>query len=1015
MEELLQSRWLNGELLSQRENEMELTLAFNRRESVFVSNANRRSTVLGGRRSILPANSDAPRKSIMRKSMAPPPSNNHSSEDAQPPTIQPCANVFDDHIGDTNKRKSFPTADGVDQEMKSPPPFRRKLEKDEEHGATQIPKFEIFQDGKEAAAKVLSTNTKDVKDVFKTPKLPAMMRPRASSVFELGDDNEGCTTQTFNFFIKSQSVSTPKANEKPAQHRPACDTEKRCNLFAENENAMPNSADLTSAAVARQPFASRMPSDETLSPQFLSPEMETNHHKLSAILETTEDANTISSAATISSKSSSVEELRTMYEANLNVDSIVTAIVTANKSAPLTTIDEIDDVKNSCSIAAEAILPNKNVSFPSVLPFEIYDENSAHHGGYVSKVMQDEPPSMCTMNLFEEKTETIPQMLINRNHTIEASFVPNAEPTIPLPFAIPPINESIEKIPNQSFKQQTAAKPSGQSNFSIFEDDATSAVDEPETKTDQTANKSVFNFGTDRSLFAAQKTNAAMNNFELSDPMLKFDLSSGPTMPIQQIYEAMASAQSNVERSKFNIFQNESNKTIPAAIDDIAEDMSVFTDRSLVELKDDLLQMSTNSTTKDAIPSSGSKMEEKTCNSAVAASKPKVATDIDDEYYKLIQSPEISRSSKSVSAAPSKLSMANNTDMGASVANERSASLLKPMKECSLTEYKQIGTIAATFQPQEEIPYAQFTFSEDNPNTELFALNLASIKNSTLLEGPLSPLPPTENVLKLCAETSSNATAKQEKPIDTPAPKEDMSIDDQFYALMNSPLPPMPPPISSKVLRRTQANQLLEISGMEFNEAEMNLMRESGEENATDITFPNILISQPQTIRASVFDRMPANYTIADSVEESIHRVEQENDKTSDHAKHVIDDRSVFIVEPTEDLGALTKQSVQQQSSVNVSGTSFIKGNHLGACSPYRKGSVSIDYSESQHIDPFDLDVRDAFLAEIDFVDYISKLDSVYMVNRARAIQPDTEIAFGDKEFQIIKQIGIGSFGFVYR
>lgn len=1015
---------------------------------MFVSNAHRRSVALGGRQSILPVVTEAPRKSIMRKSIAPlPPLNKPPTFDAQPTTSRVSAVGAVDVIAANSKRKSLTLECGSDQEMKSPPHFKRKFDEFEEQNAIGMSKFEIFHDDKGTAAK-------DDKDLFKTPSLPPA-RPRASSVYDLGDDNEGCTTQTFNFFIKSQSVSTPKAIDKPAR-MPSCDNQQRCNLFGENESpALTNTnADLEPmpTTTARQPFSTRMPLDEMPSPNYPSPEMELNRHKLSAILETTEDTNTMSSAATISSKSSSVsvDELRTIYEANSNIDSITsTTVAAANKSSPLATIDEIEIVEKASVAASETRLSNENeentgrndpsqpkctkAEKAAALPFDIFEDNFAHYvaGVSVSKPINDEAPSMCTMNLIEEKTETIPLFLMNRNQTADASaMAPFAEPT--LNFVFPPLDESTQ------LSAAPKTKTFDRSNFAIFEDDAVNllcpvivAVAEMEPNVNETVNKSVFNFGNEQSILKpSEPLNAfmmSMNDSKWSDSVSKSNLSARPTVPIDEIVDQIAPIHSVVDRSKFSIFQDETNKTMPHAIEDAPTDglisapIPIFTDQSICEMKNNTLQMSKNM--KESTAASSQKIVIET---VAAVAQPVISTtmtDIDEEYYRMIQSPDM---------RCSKQSMNNKTDVRAPVTNERSVSLVNSMKEISLTENK-VDRNVAQLQPQSTNSLARFSFSEDCPNTELFSLHMASIKNSTLLERAPSPVPPTIVFSQSVAEpkTATALNAEYFASIESPMPtarskslnppkqlaesrsqdKKCTTFDDEFYALINSPIPPMPP-TSSQMISLSQSNDIYNISGIELNDTEMKLMRKDVGECGADLSFPKIQISEPKTIRPSAFNRMTAHFTIPDSPKESSYRFELENNTSDDQAKHSIEDRSVFIVEPTEDLAAVAKQCKQEQSSVDMSGASFRRANK----SAYeRKGSISIDYSQSQHIDPFDLNVQHAFLSDIDFVDYISKLDNVYMVNRARALQPDTEIAFGDKEFHIVEQIGRGSFGFVYR
>lgn len=1030
MEELLQARWLNGELVSQRESEMELTCAFNRRESVWASHAQRRSMALGGRKSILPAVTDAPRKSILRKSVAS--SNDSPTYSVQPSTSRASTQADDDHEA-SNKRKSSKIAFVSDQEMKSPPQLRRKF--DEEQTAGAMHKFEIFHDDKESAVR-------DDKDLFKAPNPPPVSRPRVSSAFDLGDDNEGCTTQTFNFFIKSQSVSTPKANSKSAQCLSSSDIQPRSDLFAENEPS-------TSTAV-RQPFTSRMPSEDESSANYPSPELETNRHKLSAILETTEDTNTISSAATISSKSSSVDELRTICEANSNVDSITsTTVASANKTPPLATIDEMRIVDKLVEVSPKAQQPgpsqeaDKNqsineckatktaeASVASVLPFDIYEDNSLHFADNhsVSKAAHEEPPSVCPLNLIEDRTETIPPFLMNRNQTIEAnSIMPLAEPTIQIPL---PIDESM-KLPSTMIPMI-----SDRSQFAIFEDEAV-VLSYPDCKQklkdNETIDKSVFNFINDQSVMPPpEPLSTTVMSTELTDLVQKMNLSSKSTLlPRASI----------VDRSEFNIFQDENDRSMAPPVPDEVSSMSMFAIASAVqsnsETNDTQLQMSDKNESQRAAISS-----ENVLGLAAAVSLPKIScakTDIDDEFYRMMQSPD-TRFPKSV-AVPPKISIVDESYEKESVANDHSISLLRPMKEISINEHQRVDRSAVPMQAQLMNPArAEFTFSEENPNTELFSVHLGSIKNSTLLERGPSPMPSITNQPKSDAKAEVASNGSQETKnvtslddefyamIRSPVPptrskslnqatqqvnegpneNKCSSFDDKFYALINSPILPMAQASFSKVTS-SQTNSFFEISGVELNEAEMKLMRKGRAECASDLSFPKIQMSAPKTIRPSEFNRMTAHFTILDSPEASVHKAEPSNIGL---CKRVIDDSSVLIVDPTEDLSAIVQQCPKEQSNVNESGASFRRRNQ----SMYeRKGNVSIDYSQSQQIDPFNIDVQHAFLSDIDFVDYISKLDNVYMVNRARALQPNTEIAFGDKEFHIIQQIGQGSFGFVYR
>ncbi|XP_031628925.1 uncharacterized protein LOC116344486 [Contarinia nasturtii] len=307
-EEILQSKWLNGEMRSQKDAEMEITCGFERLEEIYNRKANRRSMILGGRKSMLPRKSNSPRKSTSRKSIiehapavAPMPEN----EEEEPTTLNSEPPLPTGAVKKTSlpKRKSVYFAKTLEtlttiQETASPPTLRRKLNEDEEtaesYNRPTVSKFNIFEDNEP-----IDTEVDD--NMFKVPQAV----PAQKSVFQ--DDLDGCTTQTFNFFIKSQSISTPKVEKQTAKMSEPENVVTKGLDFGSDSDTTPPSNEEQNAATTKQPFTCRL---ADMDAQYVLAEPpEIYRQKLSAIMETTEDGATISSlAATASSKSSSVED-----------------------------------------------------------------------------------------------------------------------------------------------------------------------------------------------------------------------------------------------------------------------------------------------------------------------------------------------------------------------------------------------------------------------------------------------------------------------------------------------------------------------------------------------------------------------------------------------------------------------------------------------------------------------------------------------------------------------------------
>lgn len=198
------------------------------------------------------------------------------------------------------------------------------------------------------------------------------------------------------------------------------------------------------------------------------------------------------------------------------------------------------------------------------------------------------------------------------------------------------------------------------------------------------------------------------------------------------------------------------------------------------------------------------------------------------------------------------------------------------------------------------------------------------------------------------------------------------------------------------------ANGFLDLS-IELTEAEM------AELKTESMPKPmNFLISNPVSIRPSQF---PMNDTIAKnesrSVEKSLKELHQSSSKMESVATVKPEDTSLIVVEDTEDLSAVCKSAANKSRRETVH--SPFKNRY--ALNPKLNETISA----VKDIDPFDIHLQNAFLDDIDFIEYIRSLEYVNITTRVGAIELNTQLEMGSETFDIVKQIGKGSFGFVYR
>lgn len=518
-EEILQSKWLNGELMSQLETDMELTCNFERRVEIANQNANRRSLALGGRKSILPHRPVSPRKSMSaRKSLAAP-SLPEVFEEPKPNLMSSGAAGGAVSRTCLPKRKSVYTAHTLGtlakiDEAASPPISRRKMDEDNEVAAasSSAPKptpFSIFEEGGE--------QTETDEQIFKVPQSAPLQK--TSTRFSTGfqdEDLDGCTTQTFNFYIKSQAISTPKVEK---QHAKLAEPESVAALqkgldFGSDCDTLPDDE----PNAAKQPFTCR---STDVDQPYVIEQHEVYRQKLSAILETTEDGATVSSlAATASSKSSSAEDFDFTKHTNYQ------------SSVAMSTYRQHTIVNNTAKMSSSNVsVTQRENETKKGLGFEIYQEDEA------------------------EGNDTVASQL-----PTNASKIANSPTAIDLPTDLKAFDKTLP--------------PAAQ--FHIYEDEETKAVTDT-IEMESNANKVDTTLvkkpdspieKPNQSVFETSQCDTVPSTWNSKTPTKKNVSIAANKSVVQQTQDfalPTASTSANIPpKSGFNVFQEDTGLTMPA-------------------------------------------------------------------------------------------------------------------------------------------------------------------------------------------------------------------------------------------------------------------------------------------------------------------------------------------------------------------------------------------------------------------------------------------------------------------
>lgn len=358
---------------------------------------------------------------------------------------------------------------------------------------------------------------------------------------------------------------------------------------------------------------------------------------------------------------------------------------------------------------------------------------------------------------------------------------------------------------------------------------------------------------------------------------------------------------------------------------------------------------------------------------------------LDNDFFDLLISPKTNANgmetiTKPNTASSNTFSFSNvvasqqnqlpNTSLGSMMDDgDQTAGLLEPMQCVSINENSLQNQSSASKASE------QSHFSIENPYTMQFNLNMTSIKNSTVLGTPL------------------RKNMNQINP---------QYIHQQSIHIKDEPFSIAPTGINSPECVDTSAE--LNFS-FELTEGERAKMRERKK---------SIANKSIKCIGNS------ANVSTSSSAIQP-QKVASDNNKI---------DSDVVVIEDTDDISALLKSAKPENSIyINRSECRYTPVP-LSEWEADPNGDAENKYDfnlertqvsgfnvqeANMNLNPFDTDLQNNLLTEIQFVDYISKLDNCTMVYRVQPIYSNEPYAIGEKEFDIQKMIGRGSFAFVYR
>lgn len=216
---------------------------------------------------------------------------------------------------------------------------------------------------------------------------------------------------------------------------------------------------------------------------------------------------------------------------------------------------------------------------------------------------------------------------------------------------------------------------------------------------------------------------------------------------------------------------------------------------------------------------------------------------------------------------------------------------------------------------------------------------------------------------------------------------------------------------------QTETNQVFDIS-IELTEAELATAAPSVEiiPRQTQNHAAEFMICNPVSIRPSQFPMNATNINETTAhgetnfMHESLKDFQLDVTKLNPSNVEQVDASIIVIEEDTDEMSAACKSLSDANRTRRETMANSPYKNHFST-----NPKLNETINAVKEIDPFDMHLQNAFLDDIDFVEYIKSLENVQMTTRVRPIEVNTDVQIGNETFYIVKQIGQGSFGFVFR
>ncbi|XP_055854184.1 uncharacterized protein LOC129917952 [Episyrphus balteatus] len=857
------------------------------------------------------------------------------------------------------------------------------------------------------------------------PVTPAEPQKIAFQIFEDEENNfeanETCSTQVFNCFIKPHSISTPKAPGKSVKltnQQPTTETRQQIQFsLSEVENIAPTPV---------APIIQNLAPSLALSPDY-DPGLTMRGKQLSTIMETSEHAtgSTGSTKLSINSPDFELEVHQSRLPLMANVCTLET--VDENKS--------FNDRDTSEKLMISIRQHNKDTSLSSA---------AKTNPNEISRLEQPEDtvPLMPAVRVFEDKTETVPKILITKMRQLNPEVEDKGLPSIK--------NDQAER---KAISSMSSSKI--QNEVSFF-DKLSTNMEKP-----QSAPKSPSAVVLNNSIFSS----SAFMKFQNSPVPSRLKLDDTP----ERIVKRVSDVAKTPSRSFFT--DDLKGKTLDSMfLPNLSTKCAINIDCNEKQTKDNsFLPGFSNDMSLNLSP--GGKYKQTTKDSflsgfpSVAIGENKPAEDSFVAYLSKNRQPNESTKPKE---APS-------TNVGSNMS--------------LLTSFK---TKQNSIEDKENFEKSSFMFNLSPPDVHkksFFKMPTVANEERSVVQKNISFLPNFNQ--STTTTTATGATSKfqihedtmnhdlskkisrlgLEEPESSNIKSKNHSTSETNKLLANYSSPELKSLSSIENSKKTTMKNNAERNSIPTRESlfkadcffEENIRTEAFAVNLSMIKnstlLPNHNLHQSQIERESIniVDNMP-NFELHQS------QIKKESINISAPSTSI---PSSSLSIPDEFIRPGTNFSVKSEASSSTSTSQLLKkqvpratecidiaesdeepdvfGKSIyytktpktpqvarHAWSPEPQDECDDDYFVHQEIDmdqtqhvidnfcvardvnPFNKKLKDAFLGQVDIISFIENLPTCKLVGKIKSLKKDNSVELNDKVFHIIKLIGEGTFGSVY-